>query len=73
MYTEYFVLVTEQHFGVFAIEAKDYPEVFRRNMNCVKCMRANEIEGYLLKTVGRNNLIKSQFKMFIGFGRVYSR
>ena len=73
MCAEYFVLVTDQYFGVFCIDAQYYPELFKDNLHCVKCMRYRDITSYLLSVVGRNALIKSRFKMPIGIGQLYHR
>ena len=73
MYREYFVLVTEQYYGVFEISANDYPRIFKNNVECVKCIEESQIEDYLFKKVGNNSLAKHNFKWYQCVGHVCCR
>ena len=71
MYSRYFVLVTKSFFAIYTIDAKRYSEKFLKNISSVNVVEDFELEQYLLKKVGRNRLIKSGFRMYIDFNKIF--
>lgn len=72
MYGKYFVLVSEEYFGFFAMDASSYPVEFEENFDCVSIVEYNKLYEFLLEKLGRNILISKKIDMSC-VGRVYSR
>jgi hypothetical protein len=73
MYGLYWVLITEDEFGVFEIEATSYPMEFIKNIKNVEVVPKSNLKKFLLENVGRNTLINSNFHHIFSIGRLYSR
>lgn len=73
MYNRFWVLVTEEHYGVFSMEAGTYPDEMLENLDrvCVKYLM--EVESYLLEKVGRNVLIRGRFSFPKSIGELHNR
>ena len=72
MYGKYFVLISEEFFGFFAMDAKSYPQEFEDNFDCVHIVEYSELYEFLLEKLGRNILISKKIDMSC-VGRVFSR
>lgn len=74
MYGSYYVLITEQEFGVFEISAPHYPQIFLdnigRNVHVVSC---SDLNRFLITRLGRNILINKKFCPYTQLGEVFSR
>lgn len=73
MHSDYFVLITDEYFGIFEISAKTYPQEFLENLSNVSVVKGNMLENFLIKKLGRNILINKNFSLFTGIGNLYSR
>ncbi len=73
MYSDYFVLITDNEFGVFEPSASDYPTEFKENIHNVRCVNGSDLYGYLMDNLGRNILINKNFKIPWSIGTIYSR
>lgn len=73
MYSDYFVLVTDEVFGVFEESAKGYPLEFKQNLKYVESVNYSDLSKYLLEKVGRNILVNKEFGLPYSIGRLYSR
>lgn len=73
MYRRFFVFVTEQYYGVFAIDAVTYPEEMFEDMAGVSVRYFDEVEPYLLECVGRNELVRGRFSFPYSIGRLHYR
>ena len=73
MYKEFFVFVSEKHFGVFRVDASDYPQIFKTNLAFTKLVEYSSINNYLLDRVGKNCLIKNRYKLPFDIGRLVER
>ena len=73
MSNKYLVLVTRNKFGVFDISADHYPSEVIENFEDIKVIEASKIEEYLIETIGRNALIKNNFRSHFSFGMIFHR
>ena len=73
MYSEYFVLITDDCFGVFEISAFNYPSEFKDNLDCVHVVKSDMLENFLIEKLGRNILINKEFNEYTCCGNLYSR
>ena len=71
MYTEYFVLISPEFFGVF-VEGH-LPLELKQNLKYVECVKYGDLSKFLLEKVGRNILVNKEFRMPYSIGRLYSR
>lgn len=73
MCSEYFILITNEHFGIFEISAQSYPQEFLENLSNVSVVKGDMLENFLIEKLGRNILINKNFSLFTGIGNLYSR
>jgi hypothetical protein len=73
MHSDYFVLITDENFGIFEISAETYPQEFLENLINVSVIKGNMLENFLIEKLGRNILINKNFSLFTGIGNLYSR
>ena len=73
MHSNYFVLITDENFGIFEISAQSYPQYFLENISSVGVVGIHEVEDYLIKELGRNILINKNFNLLTDIGKLYSR
>lgn len=73
MYGLYWVLLTEDSFGVFQIGANSYPMEFIKNIKNVETVPESDLKKFLLENVGRNTLVNSNFHHIFSIGKLYSR
>ena len=69
----YWVLITDDIWGVFGIDAEDYPDIFFENMAKVSTVYEINLNKFLIKNLGRNTLIKNRFEMPYAQGKVFRR
>lgn len=72
MYSKYFVLITENEFGVFNI-VDYYPSEFLENINCVTTVSESDLKRFLISNLGRNILINKNFDPIYSIGKIFSR
>ena len=70
---KFFVLITDTHFGVFSISAKNYPDVFFDNIKCVDVVKECDVKKHLIDSLGRNLLIRKQINLYTDIGTLFSR
>ena len=70
---DFFVVVTEDFFGVFEESAPSYPDEFKHNLHIVTDVDEFQLETYLTKAVGVNNLIRVGFDLNYSLGRIHKR
>ncbi len=73
MHTEYFVLITDDYFGVFEVSARGYPDELKNNLNCVSVVKDDMLVNFLIEKLGRNILINKEFNIYNSIGQLYSR
>ena len=73
MHSDYFVLITDEKFGIFEISAKTYPQEFLENLSNVSVVKGDMLENFLIEKLGRNILINKGFNIFTCLGNLYSR
>ncbi len=73
MFDQYFVLITEEVFGVFKISAKYYPRVFLENIAHVTVVSENDLKRFLIDKIGRNILVNKGFDIYYSIGKVFQR
>ena len=72
MYTEFFVLISPEFFGVYQ-EGQHLPLEFKQNLKYVECVKYGDLAKYLLDNLGRNILVNKGFRLPYSIGRLYSR
>lgn len=70
---KYFVLISNEYFGVFKTNNVLYPYEFTENIENVKSISELELRKYLIENVGRNTLIRQNFSLFYSIGEVFRR
>ena len=70
---KYFVLITDNHFGVFSVSEKNYPDVFFDNIKCVDVVKEDDVKKFLIDSLGRNILIKKRVNLYTDIGALFSR
>lgn len=71
MYKEYFVFISEKYFGVFRLDAKDYPEEFNRNPQNIHVVEGYQLAKFLINSIGRNILIYHDFIFPHDIGKLF--
>lgn len=70
---KFFVIITDDKFGVFDEDEYRYTSFFRDNISEVKVVDECNLYEYLVKILGRNTLVRHGFDMVYSIGRVFSR
>lgn len=70
---KFFVLITDKHFGVFSVSAKNYPDIFLDNLNFVEVVEESDVKKFLIDSLGRNILIKKRVNLYTDIGTLFSR
>lgn len=74
MYSDYFVMITDDFFGVFdMIAPHTIPEDFPNELSYICKVPRGDIEKYLIEHIGVNLLINKEFKIPISLNKLYSR
>lgn len=73
MYDLYWILIDEDKFGVFEIDATSYPMEFIKNIKYAETVPKSDLKKFLLEHVGRNTLVNSDFHYLFSIGELYPR
>ena len=74
MYDDYFVLLTEDFFGVFkTISPGNIPNELPNKLTYIRKVPSGEIKKFLIDKVGINILINKNFQLPFSIGKLYSR
>ena len=71
--TDYLVYNSDDGFGIFWVNANDYPDEVKKNPQNTKQVKYYEIGNYLLEKVGRNNLVSQELINGVNIGYLYQK
>lgn len=72
-YSDRLVIITDEIYGVFEIDADSYPEEYFSNIQSIKRMDKSAVPNHLLKNIGRNILSKAGFDLYKDCGKIFYR
>ena len=74
MYNDYFVVITETHFGVFeSITPYTLPNNFPNILSYITKVSGSDLKNFLVDNIGVNLLINKKFQIPFSIGCLYSR
>lgn len=69
---DYFVLISDEYWGVFKISDSEYPSEMLENMFCVHTVSERDLKKFLIEHLGRNILINKNFHPVYSIGQLFS-
>lgn len=70
---KFFVIITDDKFGVFDEDKYRYTSFFRDNISKADVVDECDLYEYLVKRLGRNTLVRHGFDKVYSIGHVFSR